>query len=959
MADRDETRRRQAGGAWGGTRPRRGRRATVGCVAAIAALGSVIAAPAASVGAESPLLVADLDPRGRSSSPEGLTEVRGVLYFAATDPDHGPSLWRTDGTSEGTTFVHDAYPASTGEYFDHVGNLARRGTDLFFVTRRERETDDLCCRGHDTLWRSDGTPEGTVPLRTWLVRPDDPGLDLVVVGATVYLAARDRAHGLELWSSDGTRAGTRLVADLRPGPRSSAPSSLVAYRDQLWFAARDALWWSDGTARRTQKVTTLPGGPSRLAVAGDGLYLVTEDAESGAETLWSSDGTAAGTQVVIDTGPDGGWIGEPTAFDGRLAFVMCDDSHGCQLWITDGTSTGTRALTDLDTEASDQQWWLTVAGRTLYFLPSGSVRGHGLWRSDGTPEGTAKVFDPPPSTTNDDEEYGDPDPEPRLTAFGDRVFFFASASDSGPEPWLSDGTASGTHVMRDIWPGPSGSAPDQAMPVVVAGQVYFTAEDPQHGIELWTTDGTAAGTRMVHDVMPSGLGASVTGTAAFKGSLVFTRGSREQANGSVWQTDGTASGTIELSPPSTIHEPYGLGVAGGRLYVFHPDQVDNINRLITSDGTLAGTRVLDGWVDGDYAWCVPGEPLAGVFLAGCHSAPWLTYSTDDGEDPLDSGGLLRSDGTEAGTKYLLTFRDPSLALGKDPTPRAAMVTDIVRSSDEAFFLVQRTDLTGSPPRPTRVSAALWRTDGTKTGTRRVVSLDLGPTNQIARAGDRHPPRLLVAAPGRIHLLGRDAGHGIEPWVSDGTARGTRLLADVRPGRRGSNPSRMARVGRLVTFRADDGRHGPEPWVSDGSRRGTRLLRDVRPGSAGSGPSAAVAMGGRGYFAADDGVHGRELWVTDGSRAGTRMVRDIARGRAGSRPGALTMVGDRLYFAADDGASGRELWVTDGTADGTRPVADLWPGARGSRPTHLTAVAGTLYFVADDGVRGPEVWRLAD
>jgi len=32
------------------------------------------------------------------------------------------------------------------------------------------------------------------------------------------------------------------------------------------------------------------------------------------------------------------------------------------------------------------------------------------------------------------------------------------------------------------------------------------------------------------------------------------------------------------------------------------------------------------------------------------------------------------------------------------------------------------------------------------------------------------------------------------------------------------------------FAAHDGIHGPEPWVSDGTAAGTRLLRDLCPGA---------------------------------------------------------------------------------------------------------------------------------
>ena len=55
-------------------------------------------------------------------------------------------------------------------------------------------------------------------------------------------------------------------------------------------------------------------------------------------------------------------------------------------------------------------------------------------------------------------------------------------------------------------------------------------------------------------------------------------------------------------------------------------------------------------------------------------------------------------------------------------------------------------------------------------------------------------------------------HGIELWKSDGTAAGTVLVADIRPGSDGSSPDDLAFVNGALFFAADDGRNGREPWI---------------------------------------------------------------------------------------------------------------------------------------------------
>src|SRR5262249_23676497 len=90
------------------------------------------------------------------------------------------------------------------------------------------------------LWKSDGTTAGTV-----LVADIVPGSGsslpnhLTAVGATLFFTAFDPAHGIELWKSDGTAAGTGLVADFQPGKNSAGPSDVAFVNGALFFSADD------------------------------------------------------------------------------------------------------------------------------------------------------------------------------------------------------------------------------------------------------------------------------------------------------------------------------------------------------------------------------------------------------------------------------------------------------------------------------------------------------------------------------------------------------------------------------------------------------------------------------------------------------------------------------------------------------------------------------------------------
>jgi ELWxxDGT repeat protein len=88
---------------------------------------------------------------------------------------------------------------------------------------------------------------------------------LTDVRGTLYFSADDGVHGKELWKSDGTAAGTVLVADIRPGPGSPYPERLTDVGDTLYFEADDGthgdeLWKSDGSPEGTVLVKDIRHG---------------------------------------------------------------------------------------------------------------------------------------------------------------------------------------------------------------------------------------------------------------------------------------------------------------------------------------------------------------------------------------------------------------------------------------------------------------------------------------------------------------------------------------------------------------------------------------------------------------------------------------------------------------------------------------------------------------------------
>ena len=89
-----------------------------------------------------------------------------------------------------------------------------------------------------------------------------------------------------------------------------------------------------------------------------------------------------------------------------------------------------------------------------------------------------------------------------LTNVNGTLFFRPMTGRNGDELWKSDGTAAGTVLVKDIYPGSGSSYP--AYLTNVNGTLYFSADDGTNGKELWKSDGTAAGTVLVRTSIPAG-----------------------------------------------------------------------------------------------------------------------------------------------------------------------------------------------------------------------------------------------------------------------------------------------------------------------------------------------------------------------------------------------------------------------------------------------------------------------
>lgn len=842
-----------------------------------------------------------------------LADTQGVLvgpYSIAFRLQPEFEVWRTDGTAAGTTLLR-ALPGTPPFRFEPV----TRGGLVFFPGPLVGE--------QSTLWVSDGTSAGTVPIGGSGLHPADLAVDTTMATTRIWFSATDAVNGRELWRSDGTAAGTVRVTQVASGSADG-----VAYRPTRTLAVLPSgVFFAGQNGTSGTELFRLVGGtivalfanlasgsassdPREFVASGDHLmfmatgslgseaYCVAQGVLQTIDVVPGATGSAAWSPVVYQSS-----VGQPFFY-----FSAATPTHGTEVWrynpltqaltaidIVPGTASsyalpkfqlGTRVVCLSNNQLfGPPSFACTISGggTTVTTVLNGAtdvglaatspatmlLAGNGMWRSDGTPAGTLS-FDP----VSGDVERGTllPVGAGYLLRDGRRLPLTGAPTPTPlpmPGPPLDAGSGIGATV---------------AMP---GGTVLFAAQAQSN--RIFRSNGTTTEPLVPTpgDVQLFGSFSPLLSGRRWFLSLGPTPG--------LYSTDGTVAGTqLELATFSFTFAVPTWTVLGGNLLMFYADQV----RVISTTGVQMVSFTPPE------ATANPGPVVLGnvAYYAGGFAA---------------GASLWRTDGTQTGT-YLLRDIHPGAQDGVFGNKVVLNPTTVLFVGDNG------------------TARQVWRTGGSFANTVAVSS--------IAFVADTDPELFAATGTGRAlfaanSLLGRDM------WTTDGTNAGTSIL--------------LYDVGNTVTFLGscrgrwlytEGDTNGTRLHATDGTAPGTTLVATLPTGSVGT----ATRLDG--FSPATTAVLlfrvGDRLYRSDGTAAGTfGLGPQPMSGTAFAPPGAATAL-----FAAYD-LAGEELWRTDGTVAGTVPHADLYAGAGSSHPGGFCDAGGTLYFRADDGLRGSELWSL--
>jgi trimeric autotransporter adhesin len=206
-------------------------------------------------------------------------------------------------------------------------------------------------------------------------------LNFLTIGETTFFTADDGVHGRELWKTDGTESGTRLVKDLIDGCVDVANDSyfhFTNYKGKLVYFIKvydkgNKYWLcqSDGTEGGTQFikefnevpsiVTVDNEAPSKPFIVGDNLCFFAGD------YLWKTNGTLAGTEKIKKLMLSQNGNIEINGYTYFTAVTSYDGSDTTKLWRTDGTMAGTIPVAKLENPYSPATFF-TAYGNYIYFI---------------------------------------------------------------------------------------------------------------------------------------------------------------------------------------------------------------------------------------------------------------------------------------------------------------------------------------------------------------------------------------------------------------------------------------------------------------------------------------------------------------------------------------------------------------------------------------------------------------
>lgn len=484
-------------------------------------------------------LVKDLIPGDQSSSPEGLTVFKNKVYFVAQTSNTGfvKSLCASDGTPGGTELILSTSLDSFGLLYESP----------------------------------------------------------IVVGNYLYFFTKTATGKFFVWESDGTAAGTASFYN-----QSAVPGSITAFKGKLWLATGKNIQYLDLSQHTLVDFHTAESTLEKLRTGGDYLYWLSLhpiDPFSSQLQLYRSDGQAGNIEFLETLGDTYSSTSGSSHVETNFQY---ENGHFCWNSLQVSNANGGTYFGGVKAGMDDTTLFV-VTGSMCIHATAVTDSAYFVYTSDGYSNSTApdnwQLWSAPPGSTSFQRimadtaqiKSGSVPLYPLLSATPGRIFFIMWKTETGAELGVSDGTAAGTRIVKDINPGAFQSSIQN--PTLCGDKLIFSAFD---GVEyaVWCSDGTEGGTQKLAP-LPSGYHFLVTQRFMIAGDALFL---------SIF-TDATGTELWKLSPlPCSAVSQTELPQNGPDFRLYPNPGMPGSTHLMLADNLQAPFRIGLAAMTGNTLW---------------------------------------------------------------------------------------------------------------------------------------------------------------------------------------------------------------------------------------------------------------------------------------------------------------------------------------------------------------------
>jgi ELWxxDGT repeat protein len=470
-------------------------------------------------------------------------------YFLANTTAAGQQVWVTDGTSAGTHQVTDII--STDQTYGTPILLGLIGTNLVFAQIVSNNTMQL--------FLTDGTAAGTSTLSNFAQNQYGAVSDSKAINGRVYVALESNLACCEpdLWATDGTAAGTVRIDSNEGYPTFHLqPSSLQAFGQSVALLTDTEnqgvqLSMVDTTTNALTILATGSGASygSTIAVMDRFILYLSGNANNGLQ-LWRSDGTLAGTAMVMNMGPgvQTSQLGQDimmTRVGARAIFQSENAQNGPQLWSSDGTAQGTVPLIATPTPSGSGyiQPLLGVVGTHGYYAVYTGADFQ-LVVTDGTVAGTHVLTDAGSLDPSGLSTYPNGVTSNQMAGDDTLTFLYTYHLDASGNTKHLYAYSPQSNALTDLL---DAQLLDGGEPMLAHnGQLYFRGSDPVHSDNPWVSDGTVSGTHIL---------VNLSNVAPIAGNDSASSENDAPVTIDVLANDSESGGTIDTTSVQFVSKP--------------------------------------------------------------------------------------------------------------------------------------------------------------------------------------------------------------------------------------------------------------------------------------------------------------------------------------------------------------------------------------------------------------------